>query len=236
MMVYVLGLLLVALLLLCEPLSTCKTIPVWASNNQVVSYFRAALLSLRYYGPKLTILFRSLLKNVPEDIRYSRRQRLRKRGRRGGVRQRLEKSKSAASDTRSRGCFEYRESCIMLLTETWLHRELCWNWGVLTHSIWQKRVVREKQGGQDLFVHKRGADSTQSERKPATLMWNCYVWVSGRSSYPESSVTSLSALFMYLPVATPRGLRLRWQTVYTNNYSAPQTPRSSSWKTLTTAI
>lgn len=91
MMVYVLGLLLVALLFLCELFSTCKTIPVWSSNNQVVSYFREALLSLCYYGAKFTILFRSLLKNVPEDIRYSRRQQSWKRGRRGSVWQRLQR-------------------------------------------------------------------------------------------------------------------------------------------------
>ena len=143
-MACVLGLLLSALLLLCELFTTCKTIPAWASSNQALSYSREALLSLCHYGDRPTAdPFVSLIKNLPEDIRAPRRQRLRKRGRRGGIRQRLRRRGNRPplpsmilSNARSlrnkmdelrlltRGCFEYRESCIMLFTKTWLHPEI----------------------------------------------------------------------------------------------------------------
>lgn len=63
-----------------------------ASNNQALSFAREALLSPPHYGDRPTAdLFKSLTKNLPEDIRTSRWQRLRKIGRRGGVQQLLQR-------------------------------------------------------------------------------------------------------------------------------------------------
>lgn len=128
---------LMAMTLPSELFSTCKT-----SGNGAQVYSREALLSLRWCGD-VAGLSRSLTESLPEGMKIRCLQRPRKRGRRGGVRQRLRKRGSRPplpsmilSNVRSlsnkmdelrtltRGCFEYRESCIMLFTETWLHPEI----------------------------------------------------------------------------------------------------------------
>ncbi len=128
---------LMAMTLPSELFSTCKT-----SGNGAQVYSREALLSLRWCGDAAG-LSRSLTGSLPEGMKMRCLQRPRKRGRRGGVRQRLRKRGSRPplpsmilSNVRSlrnkmdelrtltRGCFEYRESCIMLFTETWLHPEI----------------------------------------------------------------------------------------------------------------
>ncbi len=184
-----------------ELFSTCKT-----SGNGAQVYSREALLSLRWCGDAAG-LSRSLTGSLPEGMKMRCLQRPRKRGRRGGVRQRLRKrgsrpplpsmilsnvrslrNKMDTLRTLTRGCFEYRESCIMLFTETWLHPEI-----------------------------------------PDGL-----VEIEGHFIYPDNLVTFSFALFTYPPTAMLHGLRNRWQTVFMNNYRVPQMPLFSLWEILTT--
>lgn len=130
----------VGILILCELFTICQTTtPRQGINNLAIQYTREVLLSLRNHANPQG----SLIENLPREIRSSRRQRVRKRGRRGGVRQRVRKrgnkpplptmilcnarslnNKMDELRLLSKACFEYRESCLMLFTETWLRPEI----------------------------------------------------------------------------------------------------------------
>lgn len=128
--------LLLALFIL-ELLRPCQTLPARGENNLALSYSRDALLALRAAGALPP-------PNLPEDIRpTAQRRRLRRRGRRGGVRQHLRqrgnrpplpsmilsnvrslKKKMDELRINATACYEYRESPIMVFTETWPHRDV----------------------------------------------------------------------------------------------------------------
>lgn len=203
-------------------------------------------MSLCHYGDKLTAdPFGSLLKNVPEDIRAAHRQRLRKRGRRGGLRQQLRRRGNRPplpsmilSNVRSlrnkmdklrlltRGCFEYRESCIMLFTETWLHPEIpdcCVGIEGFSHIRSDRSELsgKSKGGGLCLYINDK---------------WYRQHTVRKKICHPDvellcESQAVLRPFSVYVP---PNGnaLRAAAQVADTNNYSAPQTPRFSSWEML----
>ncbi|KAK7907136.1 hypothetical protein WMY93_015748 [Mugilogobius chulae] len=123
------------------------------ANREVRVYDREMLLSLRDFSTDTT----TLLADLPEELknpgtyhpRYEgiksgeKKRGPRRRGRRGGVRQRLRRRgsrpplpsvilcnvrslKNKIEELRllTGTCFEYRESCLLTVTETWLHPDV----------------------------------------------------------------------------------------------------------------
>ncbi len=116
--------------------STCQTYPRTEAKLPLC-YTRDALLSLRSTGTTPPVDLPKVVRAQPARNRQWRR------GRRGGVRQRLRRrrnrpplpcmilsnvrslrSKIDELRTNTRVCCKYRESSVMVLTETWLHRDI----------------------------------------------------------------------------------------------------------------
>ena len=126
-------------------LGTCKTLPSGVGELPL-TYARDVLLSLRYIGADSPADLPEAVRIQPSDWERKRKQprkQPRKRGRRGGVRQRLRRRCSRpplpsmilcnARSLRNKidelrimakVCFEYRESCLLVVTETWLHTDI----------------------------------------------------------------------------------------------------------------
>ena len=142
-------------------------------NNLALSYTRDELQALRAAGDQPP-------PDLSEDIRPSApRRRIRRRGRRGGIRQRLRrrgnrpplpsmilsngrslKRKMDELWTNVSACYEYRESSIMAFTETWLRPDvpdsLCEVDGFsLIRSDRSETLGKDRGGGICVFINEK---------------------------------------------------------------------------------
>lgn len=131
-----LHIILLVLIYISEHLTSCTaTIVLW-EHELSRGYSRETLLSLRPLQSTPPDNLPAVIRATHTDTRLKR-----KRGRRGGVRERLRRRTNKPplpsiilSNVRSltpkmdelrinqRSCFEYRESNLMVFTETWLHQ------------------------------------------------------------------------------------------------------------------